>query len=257
MGIPVYFKSLIENYDHLLIPDQYFGEYDIDGLYLDLNCAIHPCCQAVMAEYREKYGLGDFSVDDLERDMMARIAGKIDELIGLVKPRKLLYIAIDGPAPRAKMEQQRTRRYKTTLDKNRSKIWNTNAITPGTRFMEKLGKYLRYHISHKLTGRGFAVEFSDSSEAGEGEHKILNHIRDEKGDGSMVIYGLDADLIMLSLIADKKGMYLLREKTEFNFEGLSEEVKYLYMNIEKLRELFVIVICWFYLTSYWRARHRD
>jgi len=240
MGIPVYFKSLIENYDHLLIPDQYFGEYYIDGLYLDLNCAIHPCCQAVMSEYREKYALGDFSVDDLERDMMARVAEKIDELIGLVKPRKLLYIAIDGPAPRAKMEQQRTRRYKTTLDKSRSKIWNTNAITPGTRFMDKLGKYLRYYISHKLTGRGFTVEFSDSSEAGEGEHKILNHIRGEKGDGRRrVIYGLDADLIMLSLIADKKGMYLLREKTEYNFEGLSEEVKYLYMNIEKLRELIL------------------
>jgi 5'-3' exonuclease len=245
MGIPVYFKSLIENYDHLLIPDQYFGEYDIDGLYLDLNCAIHPCCQAVMSEYREKYGLGDFSVDDLESDMMVRVAGKIDEIIGLVKPRKLLYIAIDGPAPRAKMEQQRTRRYKTTLDKSRSKIWNTNAITPGTRFMEKLGKYLRHYISQKLTGRGFTVEFSDSSEAGEGEHKILNHIRGEKGDGGgeggrrRVIYGLDADLIMLSLIADKKGMYLLREKTEFNFEGLSEEVKYLYMNIEKLRELIL------------------
>ena len=250
MGIPVYFKSLIENYDNLLIPDKYFGEYKIDALYLDLNCAIHPCCQEVMSEYREKYDLGDgiigdFSVDDLERDMMDRIYKKIEILLSIVKPCKTLYIAIDGPAPRAKMEQQRTRRYKTTLDKGRSKIWNTNAITPGTLFMKKLDKYLKYNIDMKLSNCGFNVIFSNSEEAGEGEHKILNHIRghgghggDGSSNGYSVIYGLDADLIMLSLIANRP-IYLLREKTEFNFEGLSEDVKYVYMNILRFRDLIL------------------
>ena len=241
MGIPVYFKNLIENYDNLLIHDKYFGEYDVGALYLDLNCAIHPCCQEVMSEYKEK---SNYTIDELERDMMKRIFVKINELVLLVKPNKLLYIAIDGVAPRAKMEQQRTRRYKTTLDRT-DKIWNTNAITPGTIFMDKLGKFLNYEILHKLSNRGYKVIFSDSVEPGEGEHKILNYIRSTDNVKGItkckhVIYGLDADLIMLSLIVSgSNSIYLLRERTEYNFEGLSDEVKYLYMDISKLKILIL------------------
>ena len=241
MGIPVYFKNLIENYHNLLIHDKYFGEFDVGALYLDLNCAIHPCCQEVMSEYKEK---SNYTIDELERDMMKRIFVKINELVDLVNPHKLLYIAIDGVAPRAKMEQQRTRRYKTTLDRT-EKIWNTNAITPGTNFMCKLGKFLNYEILHKLSNRGYQVIFSDSVEPGEGEHKILNYIRNtdnKKGcsECQHVIYGLDADLIMLSLIVSGcNSIYLLRERTEYNFEGLSDEVKYLYMDISKLKILIL------------------
>ena len=215
MGIPVYFKRLIDDYDNILIRDIYFNTYSIDYLFLDLNCAIHPCCQKVIKKHSD-------NIECIENDMIESVINKINELIKLVNP-KYVYIAIDGVAPRAKMEQQRTRRYKTTLEPK--KIWNTNAITPGTLFMKKLNIQLDKTFNKKN------IIISNSDEPGEGEHKILNYIKNIDPQHS-VIYGLDADLIMLSLLSGRN-IKLLREKTEYNFENIDSD--YLYLDIDILK----------------------
>ena len=54
-------------------------------------------------------------LDDLE-ELWAAIMRSIDELVHLVKPMKNVFLAVDGVAPRAKMNQQRARRFRSARD---------------------------------------------------------------------------------------------------------------------------------------------
>ena len=74
----------------------------IDNLYLDLNgvihMAIHGNDSSKLLE-TSKAGLENFEF------VWAEIVKYIDHVIHLIKPRKLLFLAVDGVAPRAKMNQ--------------------------------------------------------------------------------------------------------------------------------------------------------
>ena len=194
MGVPLYFKTILETYPDIIQPIQ----SSIDYLHFDLNCAIHPCCRNLTNE----------------SDMFDAILHKIKECIQLTKVKQQVFIAIDGPAPRAKMEQQRQRRLKSSQEK---KSWDTNAITPGTQFMDNLNQFLRSHIQYLPV----SCILSDSNEPGEGEHKLMKLIDSTPIHTTHYVYGLDADLIMLSMIR-KHTIFLLRERTEYNFEHTND-----------------------------------
>lgn len=174
-----------------------------------------------------------------EDEMFIRIFNYIEHLFGKIKPKKLFFMAIDGVAPRAKMNQQRARRFRTALDAEQAREkairegqelpkddpFDSNCITPGTDFMAKLTRQLKYFINKKITEdsdwQGCEIVLSGHEVPGEGEHKIMEYIRNAKAQPDYhpnvrhCLYGLDADLIMLGLLSHDPHFCLLREEVTF------------------------------------------
>jgi 5'-3' exonuclease len=239
MGVPGFFLWLMKNYkrDGFVFKrgeDRFKTEIEnIDYFLIDANCLIHPVCFRIIAENPELY-----DNERLEDKMIAAVLEYLEKIIAYVNPSKGTYIAIDGVAPIAKIKQQRSRRFKSVADKilwdnikkKHSKPitnhWNNNAITPGTVFMEKLHKRIT------SWSKGKNIIYSSYLTPAEGEHKLLQYIRDnKKQDNCYVIYGLDADLIFLALSTESDKIFLLREATEFNKNESKEVLNFVSIRI--------------------------
>ncbi len=209
----------------------------IDWFLIDANCLIHPVCFKVVAENPD---LTDN--EKLENKMINGVLEYLEKIISYVNPSKGVYLAIDGVAPVAKIKQQRSRRFKSVADKvmwdnikkkhNKplTQHWNNNAITPGTEFMVKLHN----KIINWANGLNKHVIYSSCFTPAEGEHKLLQFIRqnqNENQDLSYVVYGLDADLIFLSLATESEKIYLLREANEINKNESKEVLNYVSIRI--------------------------
>ena len=234
MGIPFYFRKLILTFGNQIVKRIKLME-ECDSLYLDFNSMIHQHAHEVITKNPQ--------IEEIEEYYPLVANALIDGIINIcniVRPRKRLYIAIDGMCPRAKMQQQRKRRY-MTIWRNRqdpafkATAWDSNVITPGTDFMAFLDGALEDFITVNKTRLGFEIVLSKSSDPGEGEHKMFQVM--EEGEDA-VIYGLDADLIMLSMISpNHKNIRLLREQSAFGTSGTSNKTSFSFLDIYQLRTL--------------------
>ena len=198
-------------------PEDIKSRKEIDWFLIDTNCLIHPVCFKILAEAND-----DISNSKLEDKMMNAVIEYTEKLIEFVSPTIGVYLAIDGVAPVAKIKQQRYRRFSSVYMRNlessirkkhgkeKRRFWNNSAVTPGTEFMERL----HHKIINWLKNKKFETKviYSSCKTPSEGEHKLLQFIKENKRENNIlkyVVYGLDADLIFLSLAANNPNVYLL------------------------------------------------
>jgi 5'-3' exonuclease len=228
MGIPSYFSYIVKNHPEIIKKFQQ-GQTKVDNLYLDCNSIIYDVFHTI-----------DFKnlTNSIALSIIQSVCSKIETYINLIKPSNNVIIAFDGVAPVAKLDQQRQRRYKSTYQNEMfrniyKKIeldpWNTAAITPGTSFMEELSQYIIKHFNNPSLYNVSNIINSTSEIYGEGEHKIFDFIRQHKDEHlkqTTVIYGLDADLIMLSInhLPCCQNIYLFRETPHF-IQSISNEIE--------------------------------
>ncbi|XP_011642826.1 5'-3' exoribonuclease 1 [Pogonomyrmex barbatus] len=253
MGVPKFFRYISERYPCLseVIKEHQIPEFDY--LYLDMNGIIHAC----------SHPSDDVCFRISEEMIFKNIFHYIEVLFNMIRPQKLFFMAIDGVAPRAKINQQRGRRFRSAKDAEvqeakalakgipipNEKRFDSNCITPGTLFMAQLGEQLKRFVEHKISTddawKKCKVLFSGSEVPGEGEHKIMDYIRymkaskDYDSNSRHCLYGLDADLIMLGLCSHEPNFSLLREEVKFGKQQVKttpEETKFCLLHLSLLRE---------------------
>jgi 5'-3' exonuclease len=261
MGVPGLFSSLIKEYNNSeteIIKKNINNDLP-NHFYLDFNCAL----------YTALYSNSGIKT---EESLIIHIIAYLESLCKIIPNMAFLYIAIDGCPPYAKVIQQKDRRHHSVCKKNRTNKINqtfgsnidkttinndidTNIFTPGTSFMYNLSRAIKNALNTSITFKNISIIFSDSTLCGEGEHKILHHIKlashlaingtDKEQhlygtEHNTIIYGLDGDLIFLSIILKLQNIYLFREANEYgNLASIHEGKKFLFMDIAMLSDTII------------------
>ena len=223
--------------NELTIESSELSKMNVGDLFFDYNSMLHPCAHQMLSANHDKYLIIDnleIRLELIEKDIITNCTNYTRLIISQVSPKNV-YIVIDGVAPRSKMNQQRERRYKSEFLRKPDEIplWDSNNITPGTRFMDKLIQEL-IKLKENLIS-DLNVIISDSNEPGEGEHKIMKFIEQKNLAGKVMIYGLDADLIFLSILHKFSDNIILVRDNSFN-NTLSDDKKVIdFINIKNLK----------------------
>jgi len=269
MGVLRLFKYLLDKYPDIVVgykkkfkkfnPEtpwespEWFKSYNSNGLtnrdndekceilMMDLNALFHPCCQKVF-----EYGSGlenvsfimqkkkkEMNSQELEEMAFKMICNKIMEVYHISKPSKAIYLAVDSVAGSSKNSQQRQRRFRTAQSKVVNEYgFNSNSISAGTEFMDRLCKYIYNFIlkKRKYDWKNLKIIFSDVNVPGEGEHKLVRYLETNRQFKKITIYSPDADLIMLGLTIKNSDVKILRENV-YDFVNAD----YFFVDINKLK----------------------
>lgn len=241
MGVPGFFSWVLRqnrgtNNNITILYSQFQKKYNkqIDHLFIDANAIIHNSSSSVLSSK---------SITEKEYDklIIKQTIHNFNSIIEKFNPIKSAYIMIDGIPPCPKIIQQRYRRYMSSHLSTMKKqlhntyntpinMWSSLKITPGTSFMKQLDveikKYIKFNTKYNIV-------YSSHNEIGEGEHKMMNIIRKSISlNENVFIYGLDADLLFLSMIIPRNNIYLVRDNiskgsnddTVVNIMGLKNKI---------------------------------
>lgn len=137
MGIPSYFSYIVKNHPNII--KRYLKDsLVVDNLYLDCNSIIYDCVHKTDFSKMESV-----LVAKTYGPIIANVIQKIESYMALILPKKRVFIAFDGVAPVAKLQQQRERRYKAafTAEMNK-KIFKENPRIRGIQQLLRLEQIL-------------------------------------------------------------------------------------------------------------------
>jgi len=193
MGIPRYFGSVVRELGVVSdgVPARAAAA---SHLCVDFNGVIYPALRRAEGEAR---AAGEALANER---VYAEVWRDLEAFHSRV-PAARVFVAHDGVCPYAKVVQQRKRRLLRHLDPYEPPApgaFDTAHVSPGTAFTEGLVRFMHARCAE----RGWY--YSGADEPGEGEHKMFQWLtrRRRVGDAidSVVIHGLDADILVLSML---------------------------------------------------------
>lgn len=239
MGVPGLFSYLIRHYPTAFKTIQDRQALNLDAVYLDGNALLYPISEDT--KIPEEIAKNLLSVSQLYASTYACIC----------------HIYMDGPAHMGKIRQQRMRRFLyeptstimskvTQVGERQGEVpiptvarsqaldidvptiseWSPAMFTPGTDMMERIHQYINQH-KEEYPDVGI---YSSYHEPGEGEHKIIQHIKElslthsQENPYRAGIVGKDADLLLLAMsITTEEGWniqpYILRHNDRLGEGG--------------------------------------
>lgn len=227
MGVPKIFSWLSRKFEQCIVKT---NPHRPDIFCIDANSLIHPICYDI----KELYIDTSITEEELEEKMIEQIINEIKNLNDYFNPTCYTYIAVDGIAPLAKICHQRKRRYKSVMETElRNSIkkkhgikysdWQNTKISPYTEFMEKLDiAFLKEFSNTKY-------KYSSYKECGEGEHKLIQDMKKDKNK-KYTIWGMDADLIFLSMCSEINDIILCHDDRKEKEYIIIDELKKAFHN---------------------------
>lgn len=121
----------------------------------------------------------------------------------------------------------------------------SNCTMPGTLSSQRLSHCLQFYIHERLNNdprwKNVKIILSDSNVPGEGKHKILSFIRHQRDSKTHhIVFGLDADLILLGLATHEPNFTIIREEIlTSNSQLLSTEAQFVLLRLNVLKEYLI------------------
>ena len=222
MGIPGFFMYIKTKYPiSVELVNTLSVIHQCDNLLIDANSLMHD-----MTHFRVPMP------SELSYEVLAsRLMYELDKIISFLNPQKLVYIAVDGTVPRARLSPQRKclvvpEREDDTSDEGGPEVLDTMNLTPGTEVMERISDILQYYIALRMSTdpawKKLAVIYSSHRCPGEGEHKIIEYLRDSIANGTFdchdhtLCYGSDADFILLAMTLHQTNVSIIRKDDHYD-----------------------------------------